>query len=66
MEFLDRELDPSHSCDLHQQLHNTGSLTHCAWPGIKPVSYSSRDAADTTVPQQELLILIMFKVQTYK
>ena len=33
---------------------NVGSLTHCAGPGIEPASQLSRDAADSTVPQQDL------------
>ena len=34
---------------------NSGSLTHCAGPGIEPVAQHSRDATDTLAPQQELL-----------
>ena len=34
---------------------NTGSLTHCAGLGIDPATQWSRDAADPTAPQQELL-----------
>ena len=30
-------------------------LTHCAGPGIEPVSWHCRDAADPIVPQRELL-----------
>ena len=29
-------------------------LTHCSRPGIEPVSWCCRDAADPVAPQQEL------------
>ena len=55
MEFLGQGSDPSHSCDLHHGYGDTGSATHCAGPGIKPVSQCSRDATDPVAPQRELL-----------
>ena len=36
------------------QCGHTRSLTHCARPGIKPVSQGSRGATDPIAPQQEL------------
>lgn len=38
------------------------SLSHCAPPGLKPVTQSSRDAANLFVPQWELLELLSFWV----
>ena len=38
MEFPGQGSDLSHRCDLCHSCGNTGSLTHCAGPGIKPVS----------------------------
>ena len=43
------QLQPKPQCDI------AGSLTHCAGPGIEPVSWHSKDAADSIVPQRELL-----------
>ena len=34
---------------------NTGSLTHSAGPGIKPVSHSFQDTVDPIAPHQECL-----------
>ena len=34
---------------------NSGSLTHCAGPGIEPSSQCSRDTTNPIVPQRELL-----------
>lgn len=44
----------SHSCDLLHSCSNTGSLTHCAVPGIKSVSQGSSKAINPTEPQWEL------------
>ena len=46
--------DPSRSCDLCCTCGNTGSLSHCAEPGIKPMLRCSQDIAHPIVPQQEL------------
>ena len=56
MDFLGLGSDPSHSHDLSWNCNNTTSLTHCAGPGIKPVTQHSQDATDSIAPQQELLI----------
>ena len=56
MEFLDQGSDPSRSCNLSCSCSNTRRLTHCAEPGIEPVSQPSQVAADPTVPQWELLV----------
>ena len=45
MELPGQGSDLSHSCDLCCSCSNTGSLTHCAGPGIKPASQRSRDTA---------------------
>ena len=45
---------------------NAGSLTHWAGPGMDPVSQHSRDAADPTVPQQELQDGLPFSWGTLK
>ena len=52
--FSGQGSDPSHSCDLSHRCDNAGSLTHCAGPGIKPMSQSSKDAPYPDVPQGEL------------
>ena len=54
MEISGQGSDLSHSCDLSCNRDNVGSLTHCARPGIKPVSQCSQDAADPVAPQREL------------
>ena len=60
MDFL------SFSCDLNHSCSNIGSLTHCAGPGIKPVSQSSQDATNPTVAQWELLnFFLMAILATY-
>ena len=46
--------DSSHSCNLCHSCGNARSLSHCAEPGIKPVTQCSRVAANPVVPQQEL------------
>ena len=38
-------------------------LTHCARPGIEPVSWRCRDAANPTVPQQELPSALLSSVR---
>ena len=43
MELPGQGSDPSHSCDLHCNCGNAGSLTHYARPGIEPASQSLRD-----------------------
>ena len=50
MEFPGQVSDQSHSCDLHHSCGNTGFLTHCARPGLQPVSQPSRDATASIVP----------------
>ena len=40
---------------------NTGCFTHCAGPGIEPVSQCSRDATNPLMPQQELLHFFLTK-----
>ena len=45
-----RSRDPSHTCNLCQNCSNIRSLTHCAWPGIEPVSQCSRDTAHPVAP----------------
>ena len=47
--------DLSCSCDLSHSCGNTGSLTHCARPGIKPASQHPQDAASPAAPQWELM-----------
>ena len=54
MEVPKPGIKSSHSCC------NAWSLTHCTGPGIEPAP--SKDEADHTVPEQELLIMII-KVQ---
>ena len=60
MEFPGQGSYPSCTCDLHHSCGNAGSLTHCARPGIDPVSQHSRAAADPVMPQQELQIVCSF------
>ena len=55
MEFPGQGSDLSCSCDLYHSWGNTGSLTHCAGLGMKPVSQHSREDADPFAPQRELL-----------
>ena len=38
MEFLGQGSDQSPGCNLSHGCGNAGSLTHCAWLGIEPVS----------------------------
>ena len=60
--FLGQGSDPSHSCDLCHSSDNP--LTHCAGPGIEPVSWCSRDASDPVAPQWELPIwFLLYKEQ---
>ena len=54
MEFPGQGSHPSHSGDLSCSYSNASSLTHCAGPGLKPVSQCSQDAANPVVPQREL------------
>ena len=54
MEPLGQGSDLSHSPDLSHSHGNTGSLTHCAGPGIKSASQRSQDAPDPVAPQLEL------------
>ena len=35
--FPRQGINPCHSCNLHHSCSNTGSLTHCAGPGIEPM-----------------------------
>ena len=62
MEFPGQGSDPSHSCDLHHTCSNTGSLTHGARQGIKPMSQCPRDAADPFAPQRELWLVDILKL----
>ena len=48
MGFLGKGSDLSHNCS------NTWSLTHCAGPGVEPVSHCSRDITNPIAPQWEL------------
>ena len=43
------------SCNLSHSCGNARSLTHCAGPGIKPVSQCSQETIDPIMPQWELL-----------
>ena len=52
-EFLGQGSDPSHSCEQHRG-SNARALTHCARPGIEPVSQGSRNAADPVASQRIL------------
>ena len=54
MEFPGQGSDLSCSCNL--SCSTAGSLTHCARPGIKPVSQGSQDSTNPVAPQQELLL----------
>ena len=54
MELPDQGSDLSRSCHLSHSCSNTGSLTHCAGPGIEPATQCSQDATDPIVPQWEL------------
>ena len=56
MEFLGQESDPN--CKIVTYCHSNArySLTHHAGLGVEAASQHSRDATDTIVPQQELLI----------
>ena len=52
MECPGQRSDPS--CNLNISCGNTGSLTHCARPGIEPVSQCSQDAGHPAASQREL------------
>ena len=39
-------------------------LTHCARPGIKPSSWSSRDVIYHVVPERDLQELLYFKISS--
>ena len=54
MEFLGQGSELSHSCNLSCSYSNARSLTHYAWPGIKPASQGSQDAANLLAPEREL------------
>ena len=60
MEFPGQGSDLSYSCDLSHSCGNTRSLTHCAGPGIKPVSQCFQDATNPIVPQGKLLLQDFF------
>ena len=51
-------LDPSCICDLHHAHGNTGSLVHCARPGIEPASSWILVRFISPEPQQELLVFV--------
>ena len=55
MELLGQGSDLSGSHEPGCSRGNEGSLTHCAWPGIKPMSQRSQGATDPMVPQRQLL-----------
>ena len=44
----------SSSCDLCCSCRNARSLTHCAGPGVEPLSQGCRDATHPVVPRWEL------------
>lgn len=46
--------DPSHNCKLSRNCGNVGSLTHCSWLGMEPLSQCSQEAADPIASQWEL------------
>ena len=48
MEFPGQGSDPSHSCNPGCCCNNMRPLTHCAGPGIKPVSQRTRDSTNPT------------------
>ena len=54
MEFPGQGSDLSRSCHQNCSCGNVRSLTHCAGPGIKPVSQCSQEAADPVATQWEL------------
>lgn len=54
MEFQGQGSDPSQGHDLSQNCSNIESLTHCAGPGIEPVSQRSQEAPDSILLWQEL------------
>ena len=57
MEFLGL----SHSCSAAVAYAVTQDpLTHCAGPGIEPVSWHCRDATNHIAPQRELQDMLMF------
>ena len=51
MEFPGQGSDPSYSCSLCRRCSNAGFLTHCTGPGVEPVSWRCRNAADLIAPQ---------------
>lgn len=48
------------SCGLSCSCGNDRSLTYCAGPRTEPVSRSSHDATDPTVPQHRELLVVFF------
>ena len=60
IEFIGPVSYLSHSCHLGHSYSNTGSLTHCAGPGIEPTSQCSQDTTDPIAPQQELPVCIFY------
>ena len=60
MEFPRQLSDLSGSCNLRCSCSNGRYSTHCAGPGMEPVSQHSKDATDPVAPQwerQEVCIL---------
>ena len=55
MAFPGQGSDQSHSFHLGRNFSDTRSLTHCAGPGIEPGCQRFHDAANSTMPQRELL-----------
>ena len=60
MQFLGQRSDLSCSGNLSHSHSNTGSLTHCARPRMKPVIQCAQGAANLA-PQQELWKLRLLK-----
>ena len=51
---------PGQGLDLSRHCDNTRSLTHCAGPGIEPVSQCSQDTTDPVVSQGGRLFFLLF------
>ena len=60
MEFPGQGSDLNFCCYLGYSCSNARSLTHCAEPGIEPVSQCSQEAADPIAIQQELQRFVSF------
>ena len=62
MEFLGQGSDLSYVYNLTCSCSNVGFLTHCAGPGIEPMSQCSQDAANPIVPWWELLVINFYQM----